>query len=133
MTTKAEIQEFAELLSENLGTGNLDQVISLFQYNETLYETIGLLVKSEKMNVRIGISAVMEELAEAGTLKTAAAIKNIQPLLTDQNPVVRGDAANLIGIVGKKEHLGLLEPLLNDENFQVVEVVEEAIEEIKAR
>ena len=133
MTKEAEVREFAELLSENLGTGNLDQVISLFQYNETLYETIGLLVKSEKMNVRIGISAVMEELFYAGTIKTERAITNIQPLLKDQNPVVRGDAANLIGIIGKKEHLFLLESLLNDENFQVIEVAEEAIDEIKAK
>jgi HEAT repeat protein len=133
MTKEAEVREFAELLSENLGTGNLDQVISLFQYNETLYETIGLLVKSEKMNVRIGISAVMEELFDAGTIKTEKAITSIQPLLKDQNPVVRGDAANLIGIIGKKEHLFLLESLLNDENFQVIEVAKEAIDEIKAK
>ncbi|MBT4525224.1 MAG: HEAT repeat domain-containing protein [Deltaproteobacteria bacterium] len=133
MTSKAEIQEFAELLAENLSTGNLDQVISLFQYNGTLYETIGLLVKSEKMNVRIGITAVMEELLEAGLVNKKKAIENIQPLLKDQNPVVRGDAANLVGILGDMEHISLLEPLLKDENFQVVEVVEEAIEEIKEK
>mgnify|MGYP003987888367 FL=1 len=133
MTSKAEIQEFAELLAENLSTGNLDQAISLFQYNGTLYETIGLLVKSEKMNVRIGITAVMEELLEAGLVNKKKAIENIQPLLKDQNPVVRGDAANLVGILGDMEHISLLEPLLKDENFQVVEVVEEAIEEIKEK
>lgn len=133
MTTSSEVQEFAELLSENLSTGNLDQVISLFQYNEALYETISVLVKSEKMNVRIGISAVMEELVEAGQVKTEKAIENIQPLLKDKNPVVRGDAANLIGIVGEQKHLFLLEPLLSDENFQVIEVAEEAIDEIKAK
>jgi len=46
---------------------------------------------------------------------------------------VRGDAANLVGILGGMEHIPLLEPLLTDENFQVIEVVEEAIEEIKAK
>jgi len=133
MTSKAEIQEFAELLAENLSTGNLDQVISLFQYNGALYETIGLLVKSEKMNVRIGIAAVMEELFDAGLANTEKALENIQALLKDPNPVVRGDAANLVGILGGLEHISLLEPLLKDENFQVVEVVEEVIEDIKAK
>ena len=42
-------------------------------------------------------------------------------------------ADDLIGIIGKKEHLFLLESLLNDENFQVIKVAEEAIEEIKTK
>lgn len=133
MPTKEEVQEFAVMLAENLSSGNLDQVVSLFQYNEALYETLGLLLKSERLNIRIGITVVIEELLGADNVNAEKAIQNVLPLLKDDNPVVRGDAANIVGILGGEKHLKLLEPLLKDSNFQVVEVVEEAIEEINEK
>ena len=132
MSNTEEIKEFAGILTDNLGSGQLEQVVGLFQYNETLYDTIGILLKSERINVRLGITVVLEDLKDEGIVNKERALKNIIPLLADENPTVRGDAVNLMGVLGDLSHLPMIEPLLNDSNRQVAEIAEEAIDDIRS-
>ena len=52
------------------------------------------------------------------------------PLLGHDNAVTRGDAANLLGIIGDKGAISYLEKLLSDENSNVRMIAQEALTEM---
>ena len=128
-----DIKEFVTLLSGDLENGNVDKVVGLFQYNNTLYATIGKMLKSGSMLVRLGINMLLEDLLELKPDEVKLAIPYILPLLQDENPTIRGDAADLIGMIGGDDEIKQLNPLLNDPHSQVVEIVEEAISALEER
>lgn len=125
-----DIKEFATLLAADLENGDVDKVVGLFQYNKTLYATIGEMLKSGSMFVRLGINMLLEDLSMIKPDEVKLAIPFITPLLQDENPTLRGDAADLIGIIGSDDHIKHLDPLLNDPHSQVVEIVKEAISDL---
>ena len=127
-----DIREFTKLLSDDLAAGEVDKVTILFQYNKTLYEVVGNLIKDERMLVRVGLNMVMDDLIETKPQDVHLALPVLIPLLTDESPTVRGDVADLIDMIGDQNHIALLEPLLADPHPQVVEIVREAIDMLKS-
>ena len=131
VSSKEDIREFTNLLSGDLENGEIEKVVSLFQYNKDLYQTIGILLSEGNMFVRLGVNLVLEELKEIKPDEVLNAIPLLEPLLSHENATVRGDAADLIGLIGNPEHIELIKPLLDDVNPQVREVVLEAIENLQ--
>lgn len=131
--TQDELTEFSALLAGDLENGEIEKVVGLFQYNATLYQTLGKMLKEGSMFVRLGINMLLEDLMEIKPEEVQNALPYLLPLLDDENPTIRGDAADIIGTIGDTRHLELLKPLLTDEHSQVVEIVEEAIDSIKER
>jgi len=125
---EADIKEFTQLLGEDLAAGETDKVTTLFQYNKTLYETVGRLIKDERILVRVGLNMVIDELIETRPEDVHLALPGLIPLLADESPTVRGDTADLIGTIGNREQVDILKPLLKDPHPQVVEIVKEAID-----
>jgi HEAT repeat protein len=85
----------------------------------------------ERMRVRIGVTALFETLKKEDSENISRALPYMLPLLKDQNPIIRGDAANLLGIIGNKDAIPFLEEMLNDTDANVRIIAEEAIEDIK--
>jgi len=77
------------------------------------------------MGVRIGIGALLEDLAEQGRL--AAAEAELRKLLAVSEPQVRADAAYYLGLSGNPEVRHWLEPLLQDDDDEVREIVRETL------
>ena len=111
-------------------TGFLENIIDMFRHDSTLYPLIGSLIQDERVRVRVGITALMEELKKLDADNISAALPDLLPLLSHTEPFVRGDAANLLGIIGDNRALPSLERLLEDENADVRLITHEAIEEI---
>jgi HEAT repeat protein len=84
----------------------------------------------ERMRVRIGATALIETLRKESE-NVGKAVSYILPLLKDENPVTRGDAAYLLGIIGEKNTIPYLEELLNDKDGDVSLIAKEAIDDIK--
>ncbi|NOX20748.1 MAG: HEAT repeat domain-containing protein [Nitrospirae bacterium] len=120
-----ERHELQQMIADYMEKGFLENIIDMFKHDPSLYEMIGDLIKDERMRVKLGITALMEELARERPEEVKKALPSLYPLLEDINPTVRGDAANLIGIIGDPEGLERLRPLLEDENPQVVEIARE--------
>jgi len=118
-------QELQQMIADYMEKGFLENIIDMFKHDPSLYEMIGDLIKDERMRVKLGITALVEELARERPEEVKRALPSLYPLLEDEDPTVRGDAANLIGIIGEPEGLEKLRPLLEDENPQVVEIVRE--------
>ena len=112
--------------------GFLENIIDMFRHDRALYPLIGSLIQDERVRVRVGITALMEELKKLDAENISRAVlPGLLPLLTHTEPVVRGDAANLLGIIGDRNALPALEKLLADENENVRLIATEAIEEIR--
>lgn len=118
------------MIADYMEKGFLDNIIDMFKHDNTLYALIGELVQDERIRVRIGITALMEELKNQNAGNLSKAVPNILPLLDHKDPMLRGDAANLLGIIGDRSAIPLLEKVLSDENQDVRLLAKEAIEEI---
>jgi len=120
-----------KMLADYMENGLLDNIIDMFKYDKNLYEYAGYLMADERMRVRIGVTALFETLKKQDSENISRAVPYMLPLLKDQNPVIRGDAANLFGIIGNKDAIPFLEEMLNDTDANVRIIAEEAIEDIK--
>ena len=123
--------DVAKMIAEYMENGCLENIIDMFKHDETLYTFVGDLLTDERMRVRIGTIALLEELKKKDPEKTKKSLPSILPLLNDQNPVARGDAAYSLGIVGDESIMPRLEVTLNDEDPNVRLIAKEAIDDIR--
>jgi len=112
--------------------GFLENIIDMFRHDSLLYSFVGELIRDERVRVRIGATALMEELKKLDGEHISLALPNLLPMADDADPVVRGDVSNLLGIIGSRETLPQLEKLALDENPAVRLIAREAIEEINS-
>jgi len=122
--------DFVLLIADHMENGFLENIIDMFRRDSSLYQLTGSLIQDERVRVRIGITALMEELKKLDAENISRALPGLLPLLDHAEPFVRGDSANLIGIIGDRNTLSCLEKLLADENENVRLIAQEAIEEI---
>jgi HEAT repeat protein len=57
----------------------------------------------------------------------ALAIPALLPILGEETPWMRGEAVNLLGIIGTPEALALLKPLADDPEPQIREMVQDIL------
>lgn len=120
------------MIADYMEKGFLENIIDMFRHDRCLYPLIGELMKDERMRVRLGVTALVETLAGEDNALIRA-VPGISGLLKDENATIRGDAANLLGIIGHHDALPFLKEALEDENQTVREIAKEAIEEIRAK
>ena len=88
---------------------------------------LALLADEEAdLKARIGVSALLEQLAAEGRLSEW--IGALGELARSERPGVRADAAHLLGLTGDPAARRWLEPLLADANPDVREIAAEALE-----
>jgi len=123
-------QYLITLIADHMESGFLENIIDMFRHDKSLYPLISSLIQDERVRVRVGVTALMEELRKLDAGNISGALPGLLPLLSSAEPFVRGDAANLLGIIGDKRALVSLEKLLEDENADVRLIAKEALEEI---
>ncbi|NOZ25916.1 MAG: HEAT repeat domain-containing protein [Nitrospirae bacterium] len=118
-------EELREMIADYMQKGFLENIVDMFKHDTSLYSMVGELLKDERVRVRIGVAALLEELGKERPGEARLAIAPLMSLLGHDNPTIRGDAAYLIATVGGEEELEALKPLLNDPEPQVAELVRE--------
>lgn len=121
------------MIADYLENGFLENIIDMFKYDKSLYAYIGDLMQDERMRVRLGVSALIETLQREDSVNVIQAIPSILPLLKNQNPMIRGDAAYLLGIIGQQDTIPFLHETMIDENTDVRIIAQEAIEDIQSK
>jgi HEAT repeat protein len=122
--------DLVQLIADHMENGFLENIIDMFRHDSSLYQLTASLIQDERVRVRIGITALMEELKNLDPENISGAIPVLLPLLDHAEPFVRGDSANLLGIIGDRNTLSYLEKMLADENENVRLIAKEAIEEM---
>jgi hypothetical protein len=121
-----------QTIADYMEKGFLENIIDMFRYDPSLYSIIGDLIRDTRIRVRIGTTALMEELAESDAEGVKSALESLLPLLKDKNPTTRGDAAYLISLIIGKDAISYLKPLLNDSVQEVSLLVREIINELNS-
>jgi hypothetical protein len=130
---QAESFDLQKMVADYMENGLLDNIIDMFKHERTLYDYIPALIKDERMRVRIGTIALLETLAKEDAENTGNAIRSLIPLLNDTSPLVIGDVAYVLGLIGNDEIIPFLEQHLQSEDTNVKNIVQEAIDDIRSR
>ncbi|NWF75853.1 MAG: HEAT repeat domain-containing protein [Nitrospirae bacterium] len=128
---KKETNDLKTMIADYMEGGYLDNIIDMFKHDPSLYVFVGELLTDERMRVRIGTAALIETLKSEDPVNVKKAINSLIPLLENESPVVRGDVAYVLGIIGDKDTMHLLEKLKEDEDENVKTIAQESIDEIK--
>jgi len=120
------------MLADYMENGLLDNIIDMFKHDQGLYAYIGDLIADERIRVRIGATALVESLRKEDPENVKKAIPHLLPLLKAEAPVIRGDAAYLLGVIGNRDVVPFLHEIINDADTNVRMIAEEAIEDIAA-
>ena len=119
------------MVLDHMENGFLENIIDMFKYDESLFPLIIDMLKDERMRVRLGATALVEEMVKLKPEPLIKLIPDIAALLKDENPTVRGDGANILGIIGHEDALLFLSDMENDENPNVREIVKDVLQTIK--
>ena len=118
-------EELLKVITDFLEQGHADSIAAMFRHDSSYYGLAGELLKDERFAVRMGAAVLFEELAETRPKEVGLAIPALVPLLQDETPWVRGEAVNILGIIGTREALGHVALLRGDSDPQVREIVED--------
>lgn len=119
-----------EMLVDYMGRGFLDNIIALFKQDSTLYSFIADMLGSDNIRVRLGATALVEELVKEHRWELRAAVPGLIGLLHHENPTIRGDAASVLGIIKDKEAVHALRESLKDRNPGVRDAARDSLSEM---
>ncbi len=118
------------MLIDYMGKGFLDNIIALFRQDATMYRFIADMLGDDNIRVRLGATALVEELAREHRKELKTAIPGLIALLRHENPTIRGDAASVLGIIKDKAAQRALREVLQDGHPGVREAARDALTEI---
>ena len=115
-------------LEELLSSGNLETPLERVRSDPAMMDALlELFTDTETgLNIRIGISAVMEHLQETETLSTI--VDRLGELTRHEDARIRGDACHYLALSGDPAAAAYIKPLLKDEDKNVREVARESLE-----
>jgi hypothetical protein len=124
--------ELRVLLIEHMGKGFLENIIAMMKQDRSMVRFLPDMLGDEAIAVRLGATALVEELVKDHRHVLAGAVPGVIALLAHESPTVRGDAANVLGIIGDRSARESIVRLLEDRTAAVREIAREALEEIDA-
>jgi len=124
--------EMRAMLIEYMGKGFLENIIAMMKQDPSAMRFIPDLLGDDVLLVRLGATALVEDLAKEHRRALAGAVPGLIALLGHENPTIRGDAANALGIIGSRSALQALKRLLQDGNPSVREIAQDSMKEIEA-
>ena len=115
--------DMLQVIGDFLELSHVENIVAMFKQDRNLYSLTGDLLRDERFTVRLGIGVLFEELAIIHPQEIFLATPSLLPLLQEQNPILRGEAATILGIIGSRDALEQLVKLKDDPDFQVREIV----------
>jgi len=119
-----------DYLEEVLAEGNLAAANKLIEQNpQALHSVLELMADAEaKINVRLGIGVIIEELAETQPFK--AVIPRLLDYLLSDDARIRGDACHYLSLTKDRAYVQEIEKLLSDANEEVREIAQDSLDEL---
>jgi hypothetical protein len=117
-----EDQQLIAVIADFLEMGHVENIMAMFKQDQALYRLTGEILRDERFMVRMGVAVLFEELAVIRPGEVRLAVPALAPLLADQVPWVRGEAVNILGIIGGGQARRLIEQMLEDPDPQVREI-----------
>lgn len=116
--------DLQKVIADFLDQGHVENIVAMFRREPKYYEWAGKILSDERFSVRLGISVLFEELRAIQPDKLPLAIPSLVQLLRSEEPVLRGEAVSVLGIIGTKEAMTAIQHLHSDPSPQVREMVQ---------
>jgi hypothetical protein len=125
-------QGLADYFDQQLKSGQLADVAALVSDKPGRIDALLLLAENPdtELTVRIGVSAVIEDLAGSDTL--ASRLADLEGLAANPDPRVRADACHFLALTENRQALAALEKLTHDDERAVRDVAVDSLEELHA-
>lgn len=122
-----EQAELIAVIADFLEMGHVENIMAMFKQDTSLYALSGELLRDERFMVRMGMAVLFEELKAIRPQEVTLAIPALLPILAEETPWMRGEAVNLLAIIGTPEALAHLKALADDPEPQIREMVQDII------
>ncbi len=122
----------AEYLSNLLAQQQLEKAQELVTKEPSMLQaTMELIAAPDTpMVTRIGVSVIMEELADSDAL--ASLVDQLGELTHAEESNIRADASHYLGLSGSRSALPWLKPMLQDVHEHVREIAQDSLERLEA-
>ena len=128
----SSFEGLSEYLEEMLLEGSIDAATKLIQrHPPALENVIDLMADPEgKINVRLGVGVIIEELAESEGFK--AVTPRLIDYLSNQDARIRGDACHYLSLTKDSSFVVEIEKLLSDESEEVREIAQDSLDDLSS-
>ncbi len=123
-TNEVSDQELKKVIADFLDQGHVENIVAMFRREPKYYSWTGDILSDERFSVRLGVSVLFEELQAIQPDKLPLAIPSLIRLLKSEEPLLRGEAVSVLGIIGTRQAITEIGRLAGDPNAQVREMVE---------
>lgn len=127
-TKEVSDQELKSVIADFLDQGHVENIVAMFRREPHYYEWTGELIRDERFSVRLGVSVLFEELKEIQPEKLHLAIPSLVTILSADEPLYRGEAISILGLIDTDEARNHVMKLENDPSPQVREMVQMVLE-----
>ncbi|MGB3212095.1 MAG: HEAT repeat domain-containing protein [Desulforhopalus sp.] len=122
-------RELKKVIADFLDQGHVENIVAMFRHDPQYYEWTGEILNDERFSVRLGVTVLFEELQAVQPDQTILAIPSLAAQLHADDPLIRGEAVSVLGIIGTKEAMTHIRQLRRDASPQVREMVEMVLED----
>lgn len=129
MKKEVSDSELQKVIADFLEMGHVENIVEMFKQDFRYYGWVGELLDDERFNVRLGLSVLFQELKLCCPHDVQLAVPSLCKALDNDKAHVRGEAANVLGIIGNSEARLCVSKVLQDESPQVREVAKDVLEE----
>ena len=120
-------QELLAVIADFLEMGHVENIVAMFRQDPRYYEWTGKLLTDERFAVRLGVSVLFEYLSQTDPAHIELAIPSLVKQLQHSTAWVRGEAVNVLGLIGSKTALAHVQSMQNDPDSQVTEIVNDIL------
>ncbi len=129
MKDEVSDKELKKVIADFLEMGHVDNIFEMYKQDSNYYSWTGELLDDERFAVRLGIAVLFEELKIHCEKDIHLAVASLSRAMIDGPTYVRGEAVNVLGIIGSEEALVCVRMALQDQSSQVREVAMAVLEE----
>ena len=97
----------------------ITNIVAMFRREPKYYSWTGELLNDQRFSVRLGINVLFEELQVIQPEKLPLAVPSLVELLKVEEPLLRGEAISLLGIIGTEEAFSYIRRHEDDPSLQV--------------
>lgn len=119
--------ELLTVIADFLDLGHVDNIRAMFKQTPKYLAFSGIILNDERFNVRLGMAVLFEYLIEECPDEMYRALPSLSQQLQSDHQWVRGEAVNLLGIIGSAKALTLVAALAHDPSPQVAEIVRDIL------
>ena len=121
--TEVSRAELITVIKDFIEMGLVENIVSMFKADTSLYALSGDLLDDERFAVRLGVAVLFEYLVEQRPAEVDRAVPSLAALVSHREAYVRGEAVNVLAIINTPGSRAALAAFAADPDPQVREVV----------